>query len=108
MVKTKEDILSAIQDMFKDDTSDSTLGFIEDVTDTINDLETKASGQDDWKTKYEENDKEWREKYKERFFSGDTTGKSTVTETEKEPEEREYGYKDDGSPMTFDDLFKKE
>lgn len=111
MVKTKEDILSSIKDMFKDDTSDSTLGFIEDVTDTINDLEGKASGQDDWKAKYEENDKEWREKYKERFFSGgDAGGKPTEKEkeTESKDEEREYGYREDGTPMTFEDLFKKE
>lgn len=110
MVKTKEEILSSIKDRFKDDTSDSTLGFIEDVTDTINDLETKASGQDDWKAKYEENDKEWREKYKERFFSGDVTPPkgNDSTETETETEERAYGYKEDGSPMTFDDLFKVE
>ena len=53
---------SAIKDKFKDDTTDSTLSFIEDVSDTINDLESKASGEQNWKQKYEDNDKQWREK----------------------------------------------
>lgn len=108
MVKTKEEILNSIKDKFKDDTSDSTLGLIEDVSDTINDLESKVGNQDDWKAKYEENDKQWREKYKDRFFSGDTNEKLTEPEKETESNEREYGYRDDGKPMTFDDLFKKE
>ena len=106
MVKTKEEILGSIKDKFKDDTSDEALSFIEDVTDTINDLEHKAQNETDWKSKYEENDKEWREKYKERFFSGDPVQPSTATETEPEKEEHIPGYKDDGTPMSFSDLFK--
>ena len=65
MVKTKDELLASIKDRFKDDTSDETISFIEDVSDTINDLETKASDETDWKSKYEENDKQWREKYTE-------------------------------------------
>ena len=105
-VKSKEDILSIIKEKFKDDTSDSTLGMIEDISDTINDLEDKAKDKTDWKSKYEENDKQWREKYKERFFSGESLPKSTGTQTEPETEEHIPGYKDDGTPMTFNDLFK--
>lgn len=105
-IKSKEDILNSIKEKFKDDTSDSTLSFIEDVSDTINDLETKAKDEADWKGKYEENDKQWREKYKERFFSG-----SPVKEPEPitEPETEDVpGYRKDGTPMSFEDLFKKE
>ena len=105
-VKSKEDILSAIKDKFKDDTTDSTLSFIEDVSDTINDLESKASGEQNWKQKYEDNDKQWREKYKERFFSG-APARKEEQEEEQEPEEKVPGYRDDGTPMSFNDLFKK-
>lgn len=105
-VKSKEDILGVIKEKFKDDTSDSTLGFIEDVTDTINDLEDKAKDETDWKSKYEENDKKWREKYKERFFSGEPAPNPTKTETEPETEEHVPGYREDGTPMSFSDLFK--
>lgn len=47
MVRTKDELLASIKDRFKDDTSDETISFIEDVSDTINDLETKASDETD-------------------------------------------------------------
>lgn len=97
-VRSKEDILNSIKEKFGDDTSDSTLSFIEDVNDTINDLETKASDTINWQQKYEENDKEWREKYKERFFSAPIEAQKL-----EEPEEPEIP-----KPKSFDDLFKVE
>ena len=94
-VKSKEELMALIKDKFGDDTSDETLAFLEDVSDTFNDLETKASGDgEDWKAKYEQNDKEWREKYKQRFFSAEP---DSNPDPDPEPE--------DNSPKTFDDLF---
>lgn len=72
-ILTKDDFLSKLKAKIGDDTSDEALQLIEDMTDTYNDLFTKSqsnSSGEDWKAKYEENDKMWREKYKERFFSG--------------------------------------
>lgn len=109
-VLSREDLLNSIKDKFKDDTSDDTLALIANLSDTINDLTEKSSGEEGWKKKYEENDKQWREKYKERFFSGDTSTKQeqkTETDTDNDTEERVPGYHDDGTPMTFDELFKK-
>lgn len=94
-VKTKDEIMALIKDKFSDDTSDETLAFIEDVADTFNDLETKTSGDgEDWKAKYEQNDKEWRQKYKERFFS---TEPAPNPDPDPEPE--------DNTPKTYDELF---
>lgn len=95
MVRTKDELLASIKDKFKDDTSDETISFIEDVSDTINDLETKASDETDWKSKYEENDKQWREKYRDRFFNADGDGNKPLDE---EP----------SKPMNFEDLFTVE
>ena len=94
------ELVSAIKDKFKDDTTDSTLSFIEDVSDTINDLESKASGEQNWKQKYEDNDKQWREKYKERFFSG-APAKKEEQEEEQDPEEKVPGYRDDGTQIQW-------
>ena len=59
-------------------------------------MKSRASGDgEDWKTKYEENDKEWRRKYTERFFS-----KGEDPEDPEDPEEEE--------PKTFEDLFEEE
>ena len=93
-VKNKDEILEAIKTRVVDNTDDETISLLEDVSDTLTDLETRASGAEDWKTKYEENDKLWRERYTNRFFS-------------KEPEP---GPKPEPEPevkKTFSDLFKE-
>ena len=71
-VKTREEILAELKARVGEQTDDETIAFLEDVTDTLSDLETKAKGDGtDWKAKYEENDAEWRKKYTERFYSSD-------------------------------------
>ena len=72
-VKTSEEILEEVKARVGEQTDDETIAFLEDVTDTLSDLETKAKGDGtDWKAKYEENDAEWRKKYTERFYSSGT------------------------------------
>jgi len=99
-VKSKEEILNSIKERFVDDESDETLAFIEDITDTINDLESKTSDTTDWKSKYEENDKEWRKKYKDRFFATPDNG------TEPKSVDEEIPINED-KHLTYDELFKK-
>ena len=96
-VKTKDELLEIIKERIGDDTSDETISFIEDITDTLSDYEEKVTNSDteDWKTKYEENDKMWREKYRERFFS---------KEVEKEDEDFS---EDEVKSLSYDDLFEE-
>ena len=98
-VLKKDELLNAIKEIVGDDTSDDTITFIENVTDTINDLESRSNDSEDWKTKYEENDKAWREKYRDRFFGN----KEDIKEDFEEKEEDE-----DKTVKTFEDLFKTE
>ena len=91
-VRTTDEILESIKTRVGDSTEDADLEFLEDVTDTLSDLRSKSEGQEDWKTKYEENDKQWREKYRDRFFEK----KEELEEKKEEPE----------TPKTFEDLFK--
>lgn len=100
-VKTKEEILSIIKDHLGDDTSDTALQLIEDVNDTLDSLE-KPADSEDWKTRYEQNDAEWRKRYRDRFFNtGSTENEADIPSEPEEPDEPE-------DPVTFDDLFKKE
>ena len=93
-VKTREEILEELRVRVGEQTDDETISFLEDVADTLSDLETKAKGDGtDWKTKYEENDAEWRKKYTERFYSSDP---------EDEPEDKPDDTK---KPKTFSELF---
>lgn len=99
-VKSKDEIMKAIKDRLGDDSSDEALGLIEDVSDTFDSLETQVSESGDWKTKYETNDKEWREKYKERFFSSGTNNDEDNNEPDYEDETKK--------PLNYEDLFKTE
>ena len=95
-VKTKAEILELIKARVGDDTSDEALAIIEDVNDTLDDYEAKIADSGDWKARYEQNDAEWRQKYKDRFFQ-------PAEEPDPEPEPEEVEEK-----TTFEDLFKEE
>lgn len=90
-VKTFDEIMTKVREIIGEDDSDEAIGFIEDISDTLESF----SNVEDWKTKYEENDKKWREKYRDRFF----TSKEEVEEDDiEEPEEKEK--------KKFEDLFE--
>lgn len=94
-VKTREEILESVRARVGEQTDDETIAFIEDISDTLTDLETKAKGDGaDWKAKYEENDAEWRKKYTERFYS---------SSPEDNPPPPKPG--DTQKPKTFAELF---
>lgn len=100
-VKSKNDLLTALNKILGDNSTDDALGLIEDITDTFTDFETKTKDTTDWKTKYDENDASWRKKYHDRFFetgSGTDPKESKPKDPEPKPEEN----------ITFDDLFKEE
>lgn len=96
-VRSREEILNSIRERVGEQNDDETIAFIEDVTDTFTDLETRANGDGvNWKEKYEENDANWRKKYTDRFFSGEPS--EPEPEPEPEPEEK----------LTYESLFKEE
>ena len=97
MIKTKEEILNSIKEILKDDTSDRALSLIEDLSDTLDNV--KPSDETDWKTKYEENDAQWRQRYRDRFFAKPAQEDEEIDEPA--PEETI-------EPKTFSDLFKGE
>ena len=97
-VKTREEILESFKSRLGENTDDETISFLEDITDTLDDFEKRANGDGtDWKSKYEENDENWRKKYTERFFS-DEPNPEPNPEPKLEP---------DNTPRTFSDLFKE-
>lgn len=95
-IKSREELLKSLNALIGDNSNDESLAILEDVTDTLKDYEEKTADQTDWKTKYEQNDADWRKKYKERFMSGETI-----------KDEQEEDVKKDSEPLTFDSLFKE-
>lgn len=95
-VLTRDEFFERVQNVVGTDTSDNTLTFIEDMTDTYNSLEERASGDGDWERRYHELDESWKEKYKKRFFSGG--GSSRIIEEAKEDSKEKM--------IDYDDLFE--
>lgn len=90
---SKNELIEKVKKYVGDRTDDETIEIIEDITDSID-----TSDADEWKRKYEENDKMWRDKYVSRFF--DKKEEDLETPTEHEEEEKEYN--------SYGDLFEKE
>lgn len=95
-IKTKEELLASLKQSFGDNTDDATLSLIEDVTDTYDDLNSKAKPDgEDWKAEAERIDKEWRQKYHDRFFNPVEDEKDPLDAGDPEPKK-----------YRFEDLFK--
>ena len=69
-ILSREEYFNRLQDYVGDDSSDRAIALVEDMTDTYNSFTERKDDSDEWKKKYEENDKSWRERYRRRFFTG--------------------------------------
>ncbi len=110
-VKSNKEIMEQVKAIVGENTDDATLTFLEDLRDTMADYETKTNGDGtDWKAKFEENDKQWREKYQQTFFNPPTT-KDTNGEPSNDltdPSSNDMGEGENNSPKHFEDLFTNE
>lgn len=97
-VVNKDTIMERLRENFNDNDSDDVLGLLEDVTDTLNDYQSRLEENGDWKERYEQNDREWRQKYKDRFFNNEP-------EPEPDPEPEPYKDPEQATPTTFEELF---
>ena len=87
-ILTKAELLAKLKERTSEDTGDDTLKFIEDVTDTLNDFESKAKDTTDWE-----------KKYKERFFTTPIQEDEQDIPNEEEPKLEK---------LTYENLFKEE
>lgn len=92
MVRTKEELLASIKSVLGDNTDDSSIAIIEDISDTMDSFNDGK----DWKAESERIDKEWRQKYHDRFFTA---------KPEDEEDPLDAG-KPETKPLRFEDLFK--
>ena len=89
----KDELIEKVRKYVGDRKDDDTIELIEDISDSID-----SSEADEWKQKYMENDKMWRDKYISRFV--EKKEDELDTPTEHEDEEKEYN--------SFEDLFEEE
>ena len=102
-VLNREEFFSRLEERIKDDTTDDAIKFLEDMSDTYNDMERRinTTNNEEWERKYKDLDESWKKRYRHRFFSGDYRPLPSETiETEEvetyKPEE-----------ITIDKLFEK-
>ena len=92
-IKTKEELLESIRVFIGENNSDDAIAIIEDISDTLDDMMVKAKGDGkDWKTEYENNDKAWRKKYRDRFFNSSNEMKDEKEDIEEEEDKKSYSY----------------
>lgn len=98
-VISKESLLGKIRDMIGTENaeSDEAISLLEDFSDTFDDLSSQVSQVGDYKKKYEENDAEWRKRYRDRFFSRAEDDDYMEDHNEDEVEKK-----------TFESLFKED
>lgn len=99
-VRTREEIMTAVRGRIGENVDDDTLALLEDIDDTLKSVETAAGGEN-WEEKYRALDQEWRQRYRDRFFSQGEQGDGTI-ETEHMPDEPEA---EPEGPTTFEELF---
>lgn len=105
----RSELQDAIKRVIGDRTDDDTIRLLEDVTDTLNDYDTRLNGSEDWKTKYEQNDAEWRRRYTDRFSNGDGAPNGTSPDENLEGGEIQHIEVEDtkeSTDVTWSDLFE--
>lgn len=104
-VLNRDEYLNRIRTRLGEELTDDDIALMEDMIDTFDDFNTKLTDSTDWKSKYEENDKAWRQKYIDRFTGASETGVDFVENPSgsntNEKEEDEYL-----GMLSYDDLFK--
>lgn len=96
-ILTKEELLKIVQTKLTD--SDEDIAILENVTDTVNSMQDQENI--NWKQKFEENDKAWRERYIARFSE---PAAKQVEDKPPLPDQEEPLPK--SANVTYDDLFK--
>lgn len=98
-IRTTEEMMAALNRHLGDDHSDEALALVEDLSDTLASL-TCADQGENWEQRYKDNDKMWRERYRNRFF-----GKNDDNDNDNDDNHNDKHK--NTKPRTFADLFKK-
>lgn len=101
-IRTRDELITRVSEYIGEDNSDAALELMEDITDTYDDL---TSGED-WQARYNELDRTWRERYRERFSgrsdvlpTGEKVDEETHEEVKEETKEKE-------DLVTYEDFYK--
>lgn len=66
-IKSISELIESARTIIGENTSDEALGFMDDLSDTMSDFDTRTKDNTNWEEKYKENDANWRKRYADRF-----------------------------------------
>ena len=70
-VLSRDEYFARLNERLGSDTSEESITFLEDMTDTYNDMEKRTNGDGvDWEQRYHDLDEAWKARYQHRFFNG--------------------------------------
>lgn len=99
-VRSKDELMNRINTIIGDRTDDDALEFMADFTDTYDSLNNHEGMYT--KEQYDSLDASWRQKYKDRFFSGPANDDESENKNNKEKDKD----KAPAEEITIEDLFK--
>ena len=103
MILKSDEAMAQLKKLVGEDTSEDTISFIENISDTLTSLESKVNNNSDMvpKSELDRVNEEWARKYRDRFFEG------TTPPPEPQPNENENNNENNNEPLTFENLFKE-
>ena len=66
-IKSITELIESARTIIGENTSDEALGFMDDLSDTMSDFDSRTKDNVNWEEKYKENDANWRKRYADRF-----------------------------------------
>lgn len=102
-IVSNEDLIQRVTALIGENTTDENISLIEDVTDTLQDYTNRTQDSTNWQERYNENDREWRKRYTDRFSNNDTINTTTPSTSPNITDNTQLDDK-----LTFNSLFKEE
>ena len=89
-IKSITELLESAKTIIGEDMSDEALGFMDDLSDTISDFDTRTKDSTNWEEKYKENDANWRKRYMDRFNGKPVEEEEDMSYELPEPPKKTY------------------
>ena len=113
-VVSKDELMQQIKNLLGENTSDEAIKLLEDANDTLDAANKDNTAElteqiDKLKKEKDDLDKEWRNKYRERFFNNDNIHNPAFNNDDDNDDDNDGdGAGDDEEPTQYDDLFSHE
>lgn len=98
MKRTAEELLSIARAILGDSTEDAVLSFYEDIADSVSDSNDTEEEVNRLRAEMADQDRIWRERYRDRFLNGGESNESDDTDEETE---------ESAIDIRIDDLFNE-